>query len=243
MSRVILISGGSKGLGLAMVNGFLQQGDMVATFSRSLTEEIKSLNKNPTYLDSFFYQNCDICDAVALQDFVKTVHNRFGKIDVLINNAGAATTQVSTLIALDQIDQILAINLSAAIKLTQMCTRVMLTQQHGIVINISSIIAARGYAGLSTYSASKAGLEAMTRSLARELGSKGIRVNAIAPGYVDTDMSADLSKKQLQQIIRRTPLAALATAEDVFLTADFLASNRSQSITGQIITIDGGLTC
>lgn len=243
MSRVILISGGSKGLGLAMVNGFLQQGDMVATFSRSLTEEIKSLNKNPTYLDSFFYQNCDICDAVALQDFVKTVHNRFGKIDVLINNAGAATTQVSTLIALDQIDQILAINLSAAIKLTQMCTRVMLTQQHGIVINISSIIAARGYAGLSTYSASKAGLEAMTRSLARELGSKGIRVNAIAPGYVDTDMSADLSKKQLQQIIRRTPLAALATTEDVFLTADFLASNRSQSITGQIITIDGGLTC
>lgn len=243
MNKVVVISGGSKGLGLAMVKGFLNQGNTVATFSRSITEDIVSLNENKDYQNRFYYQICDICDVTSLQDFVKTVHDRFDHIDVLINNAGAATTKVLTMMALNQIDKILEINLSSAIKLTQMCTRVMLAQQQGVIINISSIIASRGYTGLSAYSASKAGLEAMTRSLARELGGKGIRVNAIAPGYIETEMSAELSTNQLQQIIRRTPLAKLATADDVFQTAAFLASNRAKSITGQIITIDGGLTC
>ncbi len=243
MTNVVVISGGSKGLGLGMVKGFLQQGDIVATFSRSKSEPIVAIESNDHYADRFYFRALDICDESAMKGFINDVYHRYQQIDVLINNAGVAAARVITLMASDEVDRLLAINLSATIKLTQMCSKIMLTQNHGVVINISSIIANNGYAGMAVYSASKAGMEGMTRSLARELGCKGIRVNAIAPGYIETDMSSELTPDQLHQIIRRTPLLTLATSEDVFNTAQFLASNQSKSITGQIITVDGGLTC
>ena len=140
--------------------------------------------------------------------------------------------------------RVLAVNLEGAIHLTRACTRAMLRRRAGgAVLNVSSIVASRGAAGLAVYSASKGGLESFTRALARELGPVDIRVNAIAPGYLETDMTTDLSASQRAQVLRRTPLGRLGTPADVLGVARFLLSPAAQFITGQVLTVDGGLTC
>ncbi len=134
----------------------------------------------------------------------------------------------------------LDVNLRASLLLAKECSRSMLSQGSGNIINIASIIAERGFRGLSAYAATKAGMIGFTRSLARELGARNIRVNAIAPGYLETDMSNSLQEKQREQIVRRTPLGRLGKVEDVIPVIQFLLSPASQFITGQVITVDGG---
>ena len=134
----------------------------------------------------------------------------------------------------------LDVNLKASLILARECARIMLTQSAGTIVNISSIIAQRGFSGLAAYAATKAGMIGMTKSLARELGPRGIRVNAVAPGFLDTEMSGSLEDRQRDQIIRRTPLGRLGTTEDVVSTVQFLTSEASQFITGQVISVDGG---
>ena len=176
----------------------------------------------------------------ALVAFVAGAHQRFGSIDGLINNAGIAHDRVLALTTDQQIDQMLQINLRASIVLARECSRLMLAQNSGSIVNISSIIAHRGFSGLATYAATKAGMLGLTRSLARELGPRQIRVNAVAPGYLETDMSSGLDDHQKQQIIRRTPLGRLGTVHDVVPLVEFLLSPASQHITGQVFTVDGG---
>jgi 3-oxoacyl-[acyl-carrier protein] reductase len=190
----------------------------------------------------FFFASVDASDADALRVFVETVHDKWQRIDALINNAGIARDGVLALANVDQIDQMLDINLRASLILAKECARLMLLQKTGHIINITSIIAARGFSGLAAYAATKAGLSGMTRALARELGSHGIRVNAIAPGYLETDMSHALSDSQRAQIIRRTPLGRLGTPEDIAPWVEFLLSTESGFMTGQVLTIDGGAT-
>lgn len=237
--RTILISGGSRGLGLALVEHFLAAGDCVATFSRRSTEAIDDLQQGP-HATRLLYAEVDAADGEALRQFVEVVAKRFERIDVLINNAGVGEDGLLAMMTEEQIDRMLDVNLRASLLLARACSRKMLDQNSGSIINIASIVALGGAAGLTTYAATKAGQIGMTRSLARELGPKQIRVNAIAPGYLETEMSAALTEEQLASIIRRTPLGRLGRVEDVVPVVDFLLSTGARFMTGAVMVVDGG---
>jgi 3-oxoacyl-[acyl-carrier protein] reductase len=236
---VVLISGGSRGIGRALVARFLEIG-RVATFSRSTSDQFFASANISGHLDRLFYAQVDASDSPSLERFVQQTLDRFGYITGLINNAAIAVDGVLALTPEHQIQKVLDVNLRSVLVLTKECVRAMLREEYGSILSISSIIAERGFAGLSTYAATKAGLIGMTRSLARELGPRNIRVNALAPGYVETEMSESLSESQRQQIIRRTPLGRLATVEDIVPVVEFLMSPASLFITGQTIMVDGG---
>ena len=241
-SRVIVISGGSRGLGLALVRHFLAAGNRVATCSRNRSKEISACEADPQFAPQFLYQALDAADAVALRNFVQATYDRFGRIDALINNAAVAHDGLLATLPEEQIDQMLQVNLRAALLLAKECSRLMLLSDGGTMVNISSIVGEHGFSGLATYSATKAGLIGMTRALARELGPRNIRVNAVAPGYLETELSKSLSPQQREQIVRRTPLGRLGRVEDVIPAVDFLLSPAGAFISGQVITVDGGAT-
>jgi 3-oxoacyl-[acyl-carrier protein] reductase len=234
-----LVSGGSRGLGLAVVERLLARGDSVATFSRSGSESLAALAaKHPGRL---LIESLDAADASALRGFVERAAAAFGSIDHCIANAAIAHEGVLATTADAEIDAMLAVNLRSAIVLVREVVRQMLvkTEQPSVTL-VSSIVASHGSPGLAVYAATKAGLEGFARSLARELGPRGIRVNAVAPGFLETDLSASLSADNRSRIIRRTPLGRLGLPADVVGAIDFLSSPRAAFITGQVLTIDGG---
>ena len=240
-TRVILISGGSRGLGFAFVEHFLALGDRVATFGRRQNEAIQQIQQGP-HTDQFLFAEVDATDAEALKQFVDATVEKFGRIDALINNAGVGEDGLLAMMSEEQIDQMLNVNLRACLLLARACARQMLDQGSGSIVNVASIVALHGAAGLTAYAATKAGQLGMTKSLARELGPRQIRVNAIAPGYLDTDMSESLTESQRKSVIRRTPLGRLGTVADVVPVVEFLLSPAAGFISGEVIVIDGGTT-
>jgi 3-oxoacyl-[acyl-carrier protein] reductase len=226
---------------MALVRHFLDKGDVVASFSRSRTDFVAEMET--AHKERFRFAAINATDQENLHQFIRELHEQHGRIDILINNAGVAYDGPIATFADELFEKLIDINLTSTLLLTKWCVRFMLLRATGNIINISSIIGERGYAGLAAYSASKAGMLGMTRSLARELGGKNINVNAIAPGYLDTEMSSTLSDAQKQQIIRRTPLGRLGTSRDVVAVVEFLTSDAAKFITGQTITVDGGITC
>jgi 3-oxoacyl-[acyl-carrier protein] reductase len=240
---VVLVSGGSRGLGKGIVEDLLAHGLRVATFARTETEFIAAQRRADPEERRFLWRAIDGTDFAAVRAFAREVAQRFGALDVLVNNAGVAVEGVLPLMAQDDIHRVLTLNLEAAIVLAQACSRLMLTRERGVILNVSSIIGSRGYSGLAAYSATKAGLDGLTRSLARELGPRGIRVNSLAPGYLETEMSSTLDAEQRRQIVRRTPLGRLGQVRDVLGLLRFLISEDAEFITGQTFIIDGGITC
>ena len=234
-----LVSGGSRGLGLAVVERLLARGDSVATFSRSGSESLAALAaKHPGRL---LIESLDAADASALRGFVERAAAAFGSIDHCIANAAIAHEGVLATATDAEIDAMLAVNLRGSIVLVREAVRQMLVKaEQPSVTLVSSIVASHGSPGLAVYAATKAGLESFARSLARELGPRGIRVNAVAPGFLETDLSASLSADNRSRIIRRTPLGRLGLPADVVGAVDFLSSPRAAFITGQVLTIDGG---
>lgn len=239
---VIMVTGGSRGLGRGIIQDLLQHGYRVATFSRSQTDFIK--NALSEYSDDqFIWEAIDANNISAVDTFIQSVYKKFDRLDGLVNNAGVAADGVLTMTQDADIEKVMQLNLMTAIKITRSCVKKMLIKKAGSIVNISSIVGIRGYSGLAVYSATKAGLDGFTRAMARELGDRNIRVNSIAPGYLETEMSSSLGDNQRGQIIRRTPLGRLGNVDDVANVVRFLLSADSRFITGQTIAVDGGITC
>lgn len=240
-AKTIIVTGGSKGLGMGFVECFLREGHNVFTYSRAETDFTKEMSKE--HPKQFLWKSVDGKDFDGVELFIKEVHEKTKRVDVLINNAGMAIDGVLTLMKPEDIASLISLNLESCIRAARFASKYMLVQQYGVIINISSIIGIRGYSGLAVYSATKAGLDGLTRALARELGGRNIRVNSVSPGYLETEMSSTLGDTQRQQIIRRTPLGRLGKVHDVTGVISFLTSDEASFITGQTIVVDGGITC
>ena len=241
--RVVIITGGSRGLGAGIVRSFLASGDRVATCSRSSTDEVKAWEADPELADRFLFVEADLSKPEDCAAFVKAVVTRWDHIDVLVNNAGVARDGILGLFSDDDVDTVIDLNLKGTIAVTRQAVRRMLARNTGgSIVNISSIVGLSGYRGLAVYSATKAALDGFTRAMARELGSRGITVNSVAPGYLKTEMSHGLDEAQLEQIVRRTPSGRLGDPEDIARVVQFLVDPACSYLTGQVIVVDGGLT-
>ena len=239
-SRVVIITGGSRGLGAGIVESFLESGDRVATCSRTATENTDRWAKE--FPDRFLFVPADLAKSEDAETFVKAVIDAWGQVDVLVNNAGVARDGILALVPDEDVDVVVDLNLKGTVYMTRLVSRRMLARGSGAIINISSIVGRSGYRGLSVYSATKAALDGFTRAMARELGSRGIVVNGIAPGYLRTEMSHGLDEGQLQQIVRRTPAGRLGEPADIARVVPFLVDPANSYLTGQVIVVDGGLT-
>ncbi len=239
-NKVVVVSGGSKGLGLSIVKKLLAEKYLVATFSRKATQELEDLMG--CHPETLIWEAVDICDKSQLFNFLQSVKKKFGRVNYLVNSAGMAAEGLLTLLSGKDVNKMIQINLEGTINLSQMCVKQMMIDHCGVIVNVSSIVGIRGFRGVSAYSATKAALDGYTRSLAVELGSLGIRVNSVAPGFMETEMTAELTEKQKERIIRQTPLGRLGTVDEVASVVSFLLSNEAKFITGQTLVVDGGLT-
>jgi 3-oxoacyl-[acyl-carrier protein] reductase len=243
--RVALVTGGSRGLGLAIVRDLLASGYRVGTCSRKLSPELRRLLEQHASGNSLYWKPCEIGDSPAEGEFFEGFLRWSGRQDfyALINNAGVAKEGILASFPNVESERIVSVNLLAALRFSRLALQVFLKRAGPArIINISSIIAMRGYTGLAAYSASKGGLDAMTRSLAREVGRRQITVNSINPGYLETDMSKSLRHEQRDQLIRRTPLNRLGTVADISPFVSFLLSDEAAFMTGQSLVIDGGIS-
>ena len=238
--KTILLTGPARGLGLAISKKLLSEGYRVIGVSRKLTSDFEKL-MSEKFSGKVHFISCDLENLKEIPELVNGITRKYGNIYGLVNNAGIAFDGVLATMHGTEISKILRINLESAIVVTKYACRSMLTNSEGRIINISSIIASTGFNGLSVYAASKAGLEGFMRSLSRELGRSKITVNCIAPGYMETDMTAGIKGDKIDLIRRRSPLG-LANVEDVAGAVSYLLSKDAERITGTVITVDGGST-
>ena len=230
MSRVVLVTGGSRGIGLACAQRFAALGDQVAV----------TYNSSPPP-DGFFGVKCDVTDAEQVDAAFTAIEEKFGPVEILVSNAGI--TKDTLLLRMSEADfsAVVDANLTAAFRVVKRASQGMLRARKGRVILMSSVVGLLGSAGQANYAASKAGLVGFARSLARELGSRSITVNVVAPGPVETDMTASLGEDRLKELTAQVPLARMATADEIAGVVEFLAGPDASYITGAVIPVDGGL--
>jgi 3-oxoacyl-[acyl-carrier protein] reductase len=230
MNRVVLITGGSRGIGLACAQRFAQLGDKVAV----------TYNSSPPPPE-FFGVKCDVTDTAQVDAAFKAVEEHFGPVEILVSNAGI--TKDTLLLRMSEADfsNVVDANLTAAFRVVKRATQGMLKARKGRIILMSSVVGLLGSAGQANYAASKAGLVGFARSLARELGSRSITVNVVAPGPVATDMTAALGEDRLKELTSAVPLNRMATPEEIAGVVAFLAGVDGAYITGAVIPVDGGL--
>lgn len=238
--RVVIVTGGSRGLGAGIVESYLASGDRVAACARSVTPEVERWRAE--HPDHFLFVTADLSSSADAKTFVDAVVERWDHVDVLINNAGVARDGILAMSSDEDIDVVVDLNIKGTLYMSRLVSRRMLARRSGSIVNISSIVGRSGYRGLGVYSATKAALDGLTRSMARELGSRGITVNGIAPGYLRTEMSHGLDEGQMGQIERRTPAGRLGEPVDVARVCQFLTDPAGSYLTGQVIVVDGGLT-
>jgi 3-oxoacyl-[acyl-carrier protein] reductase len=244
--RHVIVTGGSRGLGAAMIEGLLGDGYRISTCSRTKSENIERLLSDSPHKGRFFWGPCEVGESDQVEQFVRQAAEWAGDAGIygVVNNAGVARAGILASFPNVESEKILRINLLGAIQVARSAAPFLMERKDGgRIINVSSIIGSRGYNGMAAYSASKAGMDGLTRALARELGRRQITVNSVAPGYVKTEMSSTLNAAQLTQIVNRTPLGRLASEQDVLGLVRFLLSDSAAMITGQTILVDGGVSC
>jgi len=242
--RSIIVTGGSRGLGLGIATRLTVSGFRVIAIARNETAELRAAaaESERTGRGELHFRAFDLMDTKAIGPLVTRLNKEFEPLYGLVNNAGIGTSGVLASMPDGQIAHLVQLNLLSAMLLSKYVVRRMMTKNGGRIVNISSVVASTGYRGLSVYSASKAALIGFGRSLAREVGPLGITVNAVAPGFTDTEMTRAIGEEARHKIMRRSALGRLICAEDVAGAVDFLMSDAAQSITGTTITVDAGNT-
>jgi 3-oxoacyl-[acyl-carrier protein] reductase len=241
-NQVAVVTGAGRGIGHAIAVRLAKEGARIASVSRSeenarrTAEEIN--NNHPGAAKAYAV---DVADHAAVQQISARILKEFGRVDILINNAGVTRDGLSMRMSIEDWETVIDTNLKGAFSFTQALMRSMIKQRSGRIINISSIAGLTGNAGQANYAASKAGLIGLTKTLARELASRGITVNAVAPGFIVTDMTEVLSDQIKEAILPRIPLGKFGEGEDIAAAVAFLAAPEAKYITGQVLTVDGGM--
>ena len=240
--KTALITGAARGIGKALAIRFAQEGANIA-----FTDLIIDKNSKPTEDDIASYGGkakgyaSNAADFAQTKEVVAQVHADFGSIDILVNNAGITKDGLMMRMTEAQWDAVIAVNLKSAFNFINATLPIMMRQRSGSIINMASVVGVHGNAGQSNYAASKAGLIALAKSIAQEVGSRGIRANAIAPGFIETAMTAQLPDEVREEWKKKIPLRRGGQVEDIANVATFLASDMSSYVTGQVIQVDGGM--
>lgn len=238
--RNVIVTGASRGLGLAISRRLIQEGFHVTAVARKETDALRELRRETG--DALSFEALDLTQVETIPAFVLSHKKRFGSAYGLVNNAGLGTHGILATMPNSEIETLIRVNVTAPIMLSKYVVRNMMSAGEGRVVNISSIIASTGYNGLSVYGATKAALVGFTKSLAREVGRVGVTVNAIAPGFIETEMTSDLGSADRGRIAARAALRRLAAPEDVGNAVAYLLDERARSVTGTVLTIDAGST-
>ncbi len=240
--KIAIVTGGSRGIGRATSVALAQAGALVLVNYRSneeaARETVRLIEEAGGRAELVAF---DVADPDSVDRSIKEAVTRHGQIDILVNNAGISIDQLLLRVTAKDLEMTWATNVNGAVYCAKACIRPMMKKRWGRIINLSSVVAESGNAGQAVYSASKAALLGLTRSLAREYASRGITVNAVAPGFIETDMTADLPEAARQGIVDRTPLGRIGRPEEVAAAVVFLASEEAGYITGQVVRVNGGM--
>lgn len=245
-TRVALVTGAAKGIGAQIAAQLAEDGFNVVINYRSessaqLAEELAETLERDFNVEAMAVQ-CDIVDFEAVKEMTATVKDRFGRIDVLVNNAGITKDGLLMRMSEEQFEGVIDTNLGGAFNCMRHIAPIMIKQRQGSIINISSVVGIYGNAGQVNYAASKAGIIGMTKAAAKELGSRNITVNAVAPGFIETDMTAALGEKAFDALKDRITLGRIGSTQDVANAVSFFASQDSSYVTGQVLAVDGGIS-
>jgi 3-oxoacyl-[acyl-carrier protein] reductase len=241
-NRVAVVTGGSRGIGRAIALELAKRGASVVVNYNSSADAANAVVADIVAAGGkALAVQADVSVLADADRLVKAAVDQFGKLDILVNNAGTTRDNLIALMKEEDWDTVITTNLKSAWNCCKVASRVMMRKRYGRIVNITSVSGIAGNAGQSNYSASKAGLIGLTKSLARELAGRQITVNAVAPGFVKTDMTASLSDSILDQVVKSVPLERMGTPEDIAPAVAFLVSDEASYITGQILSVDGGL--
>jgi len=240
--KTAIVTGGSRGIGKGIVEIFAQHGANVAFTYNSSAEAAEAVaEENARYGVKVKAFKSDASDFEQAQELAAEVLNEFGSIDILVNNAGITKDNLLMRISEADFDRVIEVNLKSVFNMTKAVQRTMLKQRQGSIINMSSVVGVKGNAGQTNYAASKAGIIGFTKSVALELGSRNIRCNALAPGFIETEMTGQLNEETVQSWRDAIPLKRGGTPEDIANACVFLGSDLSSYVTGQVINVDGGM--
>jgi 3-oxoacyl-[acyl-carrier protein] reductase len=241
--RNVIVTGGSRGLGLAMAKELAAGGYRVIAIARTRSTELSAAAESlQGSTGAIEFMACDLSELGQIGNLIRNIRKEFGPLYGLVNNAGLGTSGMLSNMLDKDVQRLIQLNTVSPILLSKYAVRSMMLQREGRIINIASVVAATGYSGLSVYSATKASLIGFTRSLAREVGQFGITVNALSPGFVETEMTHELTEAQREQIARRSALKRMPEPIDVARSAAYLLGESGRNITGTVITIDAGNT-
>lgn len=240
--KTALVTGAAKGIGRAIALALASEGASVAVnYNGSREQAEQTVEKiKAVGADGMSFQ-CSVSDTAAAAEMVKEVIKTYGRLDILVNNAGITKDGLIMKMSEEDFDEVISTNLKGCFNTIKAASRQMLKQRYGRIINISSVSGILGNAGQANYAASKAGIIGLTKTMARELASRGITVNAVAPGFVDTDMTQSLSDSVKETAVAQIPLGRFGKPQDIANMVAYLASDRASYITGQVICVDGGM--